>query len=198
MSEIAKQKRLLRTSAKKRRAQAFEAQGSGAGARLAGFGSEFAKGLKAGIVSAYYPYETEVDSLELLRTLEDAGWQVALPVVVGKDRPLEFRAWRVNSPLVNGVFGIPTPDPDADVLEPDLLFVPMLAYDERGYRLGYGGGFYDRTLEKLRMLKAVHAIGLAFSAQQVDACPIDAFDQPLDGVLTETGLMMTEKLEGHA
>ncbi len=198
MSDIPKQKRLLRTSAKKQRAQAFEAQGPDIGTRLAALGGELAQGLKAGVVSAYYPYETEIDSLALLRDLENTGWQVALPVVVGKDKPLEFRAWRVDSPLVNGVFGIPIPDPDSEVLEPDLLFVPMLAYDKGGYRLGYGGGFYDRTLEKLRTEKTVHAIGLAFAAQQVNECPIDSFDQPLDGVLTEDGLFMTEKLEGSA
>ncbi len=198
MSDISKQKRQLRTSAKIRRSEAFESQASDAAARLAAFGKEFATTLSTGIVSAYYPYETEIDSMGLLRELENVGWKVALPVVVGKERPLEFRAWQIDTPLVNGVFGIPIPGPESDVLEPDLLFVPMLAYDRGGYRLGYGGGFYDRTLERLRGKKAVCAVGLAFAAQQVDKCPIDSFDQPLDGVLTENGLVMTKLTEGQA
>jgi 5-formyltetrahydrofolate cyclo-ligase len=106
-------------------------------------------------------------------------------VVIGRDQPLQFRDWRPGIALVPGPFRVPTCPPDALLLEPQLLLVPMLAFDREGYRLGYGGGFYDRTLEKLRARAGALAVGTAFDGQEVAHVPHADFDQPLDWVVTE-------------
>ncbi len=137
--------------------------------------------------SAYLPHESEIDSRPLLAALADAGWRTALPVVVGKARPLVFRAWRDGDALERGVYGIPVPGEGAEAVRPSVVFVPMLAFDAHGFRLGYGGGFYDRTLARLRADGPLTAIGVAYAAQQVEKCPTDAYDQPLDLVVTEAG-----------
>ncbi len=140
-----------------------------------------------GIVSAYYPFETEIDCLPLLSALQERGWRIGLPVVRGKGKPLEFRLWAPGEALVTGSLGIPAPPDSAETVMPDVFLVPMLAFDRYGYRLGYGGGFYDRTLALARTERTVTAVGLAFDAQRVDRCPIDDYDQPLDAIVTETG-----------
>ena len=108
-----------------------------------------------------------------------------MPVVMGEGLPLIFRAWNPGEPTVPGIWNIPVPPESAPELLPDVLLVPMLAFDIAGYRLGYGGGFYDRTLVKLRALKPVTAVGVAYADQQVDAVPRAGYDQPLDYVMTE-------------
>ena len=105
----------------------------------------------------------------------------------GKGLPLVFRAWKPGDPLNAGVWGIQEPLPSAPALDPDILLVPLLAFDTRGYRLGYGGGFYDRTLAGFRMRKRVVAIGVAFDEQRIDAVPHTDYDQRLDWVLTPSG-----------
>ena len=140
-----------------------------------------------GIVSAYHPYESEIDCLPLLNALRQAGWRIALPVVLGRAQPLEFRAWSPGDTLVPGSFGIPIPPGEAEIVEPDVMFVPMLAFDRFGYRLGYGGGFYDRTLALARKTREVTALGVAYAEQQIDRCPTGDYDQPLDGIVTQDG-----------
>lgn len=179
-------KKSLRANAREERARAFEDSG-GAGATLLRCALPFLDQLGPGTVSAYYPFETEIDCLPLLKALHEKGWRIGLPVVLGKGEPLEFRAWAPGAPLVPGSFGIPAPPESAETVKPDVLLVPMLAFDRRGYRLGYGGGFYDRTLALARAERTVTAVGLAFDAQRVDRCPIDDYDQPLDAIITETG-----------
>ena len=179
-------KKLLRSSARDVRAQAFDATG-GAGLALLQSATPMLDQFKPGVVSAYYPFETEIDCLPLLNALHEKGWQIGLPVVLGKAKPLEFRLWVPGGTLESGSFGIPAPPATAETVDPDVLLVPMLAFDRYGYRLGYGGGFYDRTLALARSERTVTAIGLAFDAQGVDRCPIDDYDQPLDAVITETG-----------
>jgi 5-formyltetrahydrofolate cyclo-ligase len=105
--------------------------------------------------------------------------------VIAPEQPLIFRAWEPGDKLVPGVWDIPIPQESAEEVLPDVLLVPMLAFDRAGYRLGYGGGFYDRTLEKLRALKKVTAIGVAYQAQLVDQVPVGPHDAPLDYILTE-------------
>ena len=135
-------------------------------------------------LSGYMPMRTEIDPLPAMAAHQGP---VCVPVIMGKGQPLKFREWSPGCAMVPGEFGALIPAEGAWI-EPDILIVPLLAFDARGYRLGYGGGFYDRTLQGLRVRQATVAIGFAFAAQEVDEVPIDAFDQRLDAVVTETGL----------
>lgn len=141
------------------------------------------------VVSGFYPYKDEIDTRPLLGKLAGEGWTTALPIVVGKAVPLEFRRWLPGEPTISGIWNIPRPAETAPLVEPDVLIVPLLSFDRRGYRLGYGGGFYDRTLEMLRARKRVVAIGVAFAAQEVGHVPHDGLDQRLDFVMTEQGVV---------
>lgn len=138
-------------------------------------------------VSGFLAIGDEIDPAPLLDRLGRLGWQVALPVMMGKALPLEFRVWKPGAPLVARMWGIREPGPEAPVAEPDVLLVPLLAFDRRGYRLGYGGGYYDRTLRNLRQRRNVVAVGLAFGFQEVDAVPHLDYDERLDWVLTPEG-----------
>jgi 5-formyltetrahydrofolate cyclo-ligase len=122
-----------------------------------------------------------------MSALAEAGHGLSLPVMEGKGRPLIFRAWTPGDPLAEVTWGIREPLPAAPVVEPDVVLVPLLAFDHAGHRLGYGGGFYDRTLERLRAAKPVVAIGLAYDEQRVDSVPHHDYDQRLDWVLTPSG-----------
>lgn len=139
------------------------------------------------VVAGYWPFRSEIDPRPLLERLTRLGLKAALPVTPpkGSDEPLTFRLWDPAHNLARGHFGVHEPSPEAETVEPDLVLVPMLAFDRRGHRLGYGAGHYDRTLERLRALKPVTAIGLAFAAQEVERLPADPHDQKLDGVVTE-------------
>jgi 5-formyltetrahydrofolate cyclo-ligase len=143
----------------------------------------------ASIVSAFYPYRSEIDTRPLLGKLAGDGWTTSLPIIIGAGLPLVFRRWLPGEPTVPGDMNIPRPPDEAPEVEPDVLIVPMLAFDAKGYRLGYGGGFYDRTLALLRGKKKIIAIGAAYSAQQVDEVPHDDHDQALDYVITERGVL---------
>ena len=136
-------------------------------------------------VSAFFPYKSEIDTRPLLGKLAADGWTTCLPIVVALAQPLIFRRWLPGEPTIAGVWDIPRPTDDSPLLEPDVLLVPLMAFDRRGYRLGYGGGFYDRTLELLRKKKPVTAIGICYAAQEVEAVPHGLHDQPLDYVMTE-------------
>jgi 5-formyltetrahydrofolate cyclo-ligase len=120
-----------------------------------------------------------------MRKLAEAGAKLALPVVAGRGKPLMMRAWQWGDPLAAGVFGLREPSAAAAEVEPDILLVPLLAFDRAGHRIGYGAGYYDLTLARLRARKKVTAIGIAFAAQEVPAIPKTRRDEPLDFVLTE-------------
>ena len=137
------------------------------------------------IVSGFMPLKNEIDPLPLLRKLSERGARLALPVVAERGRPLVMRAWKWGEPLASGVWGIREPGPEAAIVEPDILLVPLLAFDRSGGRLGYGGGYYDLTLMQLRARKTVVALGLAFAVQEIPAVPTTLRDAPLDLVLTE-------------
>lgn len=141
------------------------------------------------IVSLFHSFGTEIDVFPLMRALAREGWRICLPVVVALGKPLIFRAWQPGQPTIAGRWDIPIPAEEAPVVEPDILLVPLLAFDRHGYRLGYGGGFYDRTLECLRARRRVMAIGVAYAGQEIEEVVRDIHDQPLDAVLTETGLI---------
>jgi len=137
------------------------------------------------VVSGFWPMAEELDIRPLMIALHNQGCQLALPVVVGKRQPLVFRAWGPGDTLEAGVFGTLHPSPKCEVVEPDALIVPLLACDEDGWRLGYGGGFYDRTLDGLRKKKNVVAVGAAFNDQLVPEVPHGPDDQRLDWLLTD-------------
>lgn len=142
--------------------------------------------IKAGtVVSGFMPLKSEINPLPLLRKLEAMGALIALPVVVGKRVPLIMRRWTFEEPLGAGVWGIREPKPQAQEVDPDILLVPLLAFDRTGQRVGYGGGYYDLTIQGLRERKAVSAVGIAFAAQEVAKVPTAPRDARLDLVLTE-------------
>ncbi|MEJ0017342.1 MAG: 5-formyltetrahydrofolate cyclo-ligase [Acetobacteraceae bacterium] len=137
------------------------------------------------VVSGFWPIGQEIDIRPLLLALRERGHAIVLPQTPKRGNPLIFRLWRPGETLVPERFG--TLRPDGPVMEPDVLLVPLLAFDRRGYRLGYGAGYYDLTLAALpgRM-----TLGVAFAAQEVDAVPRDHYDQPLDAVATERGVIV--------
>jgi 5-formyltetrahydrofolate cyclo-ligase len=139
------------------------------------------------VVSSFWAMGSEINPGPLEQRLRASGHQIALPVMVGRGKPLEFRLWNAGDPLVDRLWGIREPAAGAPVVEPDILLVPLLAFDAAGWRLGYGAGFYDRTLRGLRARKTVLAVGLAFDEQRVDAVPHLDYDEPLDWVVTPTG-----------
>lgn len=137
------------------------------------------------VMSAYAPFGDEIEPGGVMARARARGAQLALPVVVAKGEPLVFRAWDFGAPLEPGVWDIPAPPPSAPELEPDVLLVPLLGFDQFGGRLGYGGGFYDRTLRGLRAKKPVVAIGVAYEAQRLFEVPTGPQDEPLDWIVTE-------------
>jgi 5-formyltetrahydrofolate cyclo-ligase len=141
---------------------------------------------QAAVVSGYWPLAGELDPRPCLRRLAARGQRLALPRMQGQDRPLAFHAWGWDDPLTRGRFGVMQPDPAQPLVTPDVLLVPLLGFDRRGHRLGYGRGYYDRTLRALREGGAAPlAIGLAFALQEVGDVPVGPADQPLDAVVTE-------------
>ena len=137
------------------------------------------------VVSGFWPIRTEIDPRPALHALAETH-DICLPVVAGTGLPLVFRRWTPGARMESGAYGAMIPADPVEI-EPSTLIVPLAAFDRRGYRLGYGGGFYDRTLERLRRNGPVTAIGFAFAAQQVDQVPREATDQPLDLIVTENG-----------
>jgi 5-formyltetrahydrofolate cyclo-ligase len=173
-------KALAREAAFARRAEAFAA-GQGQAAEIL---ADYLAGQAGKVLSGYMPMRTEIDPLPAMAAHQGP---VGVPVIIGKGQPLRFREWTPGCPMVAGAFKALIPENGAWV-EPEVLIVPLLAFDARGYRLGYGGGFYDRTLAGLRARGPVLAVGFAFAGQKVEAVPTDAFDQRLDAVVTEKGV----------
>lgn len=142
---------------------------------------EFAEATVAG----YWPLGDELDVRPLLARLHARGVVCALPVVAARDAALLFRRWHPDMPLHRGLTKCMEPGPAADEVIPDVVLVPLLAFDRQGYRLGWGGGYYDRTLEALRQRRRVVAVGTAFAGQEVDNLPRGPHDQPVDWMVTE-------------
>jgi 5-formyltetrahydrofolate cyclo-ligase len=185
-AELLKIKTEARALAKLRRAEAAASGGLAAteavservAALLAGFP-------RTAIVAGYWPIGTELDVRHTLSHLDLIGFGCALPVVVAKGEPLTFRIWTPQVPMERSGLGILAPAATVPEVDPDVLLVPLLAFDRAGFRLGYGAGFYDRTLERLRRSKRVTAIGIGFAGQEMDSVPRDQYDQPLDWLVTE-------------
>ena len=141
-----------------------------------------------GIVSAFLPIRSEVDLKPVISRLWTRKNRVCLPYILSKTE-IEFREFMAGTKLVGNGFGTLAPDDASSVLLPDVMLVPLSVFDQNGGRIGYGGGFYDRAIEKLKGLgKAQTLIGVAFSTQEVDEVPTDDHDVPLDFILTERGL----------
>jgi 5-formyltetrahydrofolate cyclo-ligase len=183
----AHEKRAERTRALALRAAAYAQHGHAAGRRLAGHGLSFLKIAPSAIVSGFSAIKDEIDAGPLLVHLAGEGFRLALPVMQGKGKPLLFRSWAPGDEMGTATWGIAEPLPSRAVLEPDVVLVPLLAFDAHGYRLGYGGGFYDRTLAELRAKKPIVAVGIAYDELKVDAVPHLDYDQPIDWVLTPSG-----------
>lgn len=141
------------------------------------------------VVSGYMPMRSEIDPRLLMDRLAAAGSILCLPDVVAEGTPLAFRRWMPDDPLKTGRYGIAVPVPEADHVVPDLVLVPMLAFERQGHRMGYGGGYYDRTIARLRDEGDVLAVGLAFSGQLRDDLPVEPHDMRLDWIVTESAAL---------
>ncbi|AHM02762.1 5-formyltetrahydrofolate cyclo-ligase [Roseibacterium elongatum DSM 19469] len=139
-------------------------------------------------VAGYMPIRTEIDPLPAMTALHEAGSQICVPVIAGNRLPLEFRAWAPGCVVVEGPFGAKVPK-HGDWVTPEVLIVPLVGFDAARNRLGYGGGFYDRTLARLRAAGPVRAIGLAYAAQQLPPLPVEPTDERLDAIVTERGVI---------
>jgi len=137
------------------------------------------------IVAGYMPIRSEIDPRPLMEALRARGARLALPAIVGKHRPLAFRAWAPDAALEAGPFGTLHPADDAAPVAPDIVLVPLVAFDRTGHRIGYGGGFYDRTLARLRRDSGVMAVGVAFDMQEIETVPASPHDVILDRILTD-------------
>jgi 5-formyltetrahydrofolate cyclo-ligase len=153
--------------------------------RLVHEGLRLARLWAPAVVSGFHPIREEPDVLGLLGALDAEGFGIALPVVTGRGTHLDFRLWRPGEPTALGPMGIPEPLSDAPSVDPDLLFTPLAAFDRRGRRLGYGAGYYDRSLARLRALKPVRAVGVAYGVCEVASVPYEVHDELLDAIVTE-------------
>ncbi|HHC29981.1 MAG TPA: 5-formyltetrahydrofolate cyclo-ligase [Rhodobacterales bacterium] len=134
-------------------------------------------------IAGFVPIHSEINPMPVMAALAADG-PVAVPVVMGKGQPLSFRQWHPGCRMEPGAFGAPVPVAGGEIV-PEVLIVPLVAFDRAGGRLGYGGGFYDRTLEALRAQRPTLAIGFAYAAQEADALPLEPTDQPLDAIVTD-------------
>lgn len=172
-----------RKAAQERRALAH-AQGRGAAASE--YLRHFLGPWRGLVIAGYLPMRDEIDPLPAMKSLALDG-PVCVPVVVGKGLPLAFRRWTPDAKLVSGGYGTSIPE-EGEMLTPDALIVPMLAYDKAFFRLGYGGGFYDRTIAALRATGRVYCVGLAYESQFDRNLPVGPYDQALDAIVTEQGV----------
>ena len=188
LSSPAELKQALRREASRIRREQSARQGEAAARAIARAGADLA--LPPGTVAAgYWPLPGEIDDRPLLTALAARGAVLALPEVAAPDAPLVFRRWAPGDPLAPGPHRTFHPLPSAPPLRPTLLLVPVLGFDAKGFRLGFGGGYYDRTLAALRRDGGLIAVGLAYAAQQLPAVPVEPWDQALDAILTEEGLV---------
>ncbi|WND04017.1 5-formyltetrahydrofolate cyclo-ligase [Temperatibacter marinus] len=149
------------------------------------------KGIDSAVtVGLYHPIGDEMETRYLAQSLQTMGRQTALPCVKDKHAALIFRLWESGDPLVKGAYGTREPEPEAPEIVPGVVLCPLLAYDKNCYRLGYGGGFYDRTLMKYPVMKA---FGLAYGGQIVDNLIVEDHDVPMHGIITESGLILPQK-----
>ena len=143
--------------------------------------------LKSKNIGGYFPSNFEIDDLKILEMMEKKNFNVSLPVIK-ENNQMNFLQWSINDPLKINKFGIPEPI-SSKIIDPDILLVPLVSFDSKLNRLGYGGGFYDRYIEKIEKVKKVIKIGLAFSYQKIKKVPINKFDKKLDFIITEKEIL---------
>ena len=175
-------KSAARTAAFARRKAAHQPHGA-----TAGYLSEVLAGHRGVPLAGYMAMRTEINPTPAMEEAAAHG-PVGVPVIVRAGQPLKFRSWEPDCALVKGEFGAMIPEA-GDWMIPQIVIVPLVAFDRRGGRLGYGGGFYDRTLEKLRAAQPTMAIGFAYTAQEDEDLPLEPTDQPLDLIVTEQGVI---------
>jgi 5-formyltetrahydrofolate cyclo-ligase len=183
--DINSEKKILRASAEKKRQLLCRFEAQKASISIVQKFCETWSPPFGSIVSAFWPFRAELDVRPLIYRLKVEGYTIALPQVVAKATPLLFREWEPGTPLLADKYGVLCLPDTSAIIEPDWLFVPLLAFDKDGYRLGYGGGFYDLTLTKLRKEKKIFAVGVAYECQLVSRVPRTKRDVRLDAVLTE-------------
>mgnify|MGYP000193770981 FL=1 len=183
MTDLTQVKAEARKAAFARRKAAHDAAGPGEAAHL----SQVLAGHRGVPLSGYMAIRTEIDPLPAMEEAAAHG-PVCVPVIQRLGLPLKFSRWSPGCKLKEGPFGAMIPEAD-EFIEPEILIVPLVAFDRRGGRLGYGGGFYDRTLEMLRAKRPTLAIGFAYAAQEAEALPLEPTDQPLDMIVTEAGVI---------
>ncbi|MGJ4881200.1 MULTISPECIES: 5-formyltetrahydrofolate cyclo-ligase [unclassified Bradyrhizobium] len=184
MKAVQHTKQQLRAAALAARDALSDEARSAAAQAIAARGLPFA--LEPGqVVSGYAPIRNELDPVPLMRVLAAKGARLALPVILARGHSLSFRAWSPGDRLTLGSLGIPEPSPVAAELVPDVMLVPLAAFDRTGHRIGYGGGYYDYTFSHLRKSHHLIGVGLGFAVQETEAIPALAHDAALDYVLTE-------------
>ena len=186
----ADEKQVFRRAATKTRKRLFEQQ-TQADTAIAAHAAALLEQFGRGIYAAYLPIRSELSPLPLIARLADLSVQTAMPITPAPGNPLDFRLWAPGDMLEDGPYDTKQPAAKAPVCVPDVILTPMLAFDSGCWRLGYGGGFYDRSIGGLRQHgHAVTAIGIAFSGQQIEQVPTGPYDMALDAVLTPDGLIM--------
>ncbi|MFK7938683.1 MAG: 5-formyltetrahydrofolate cyclo-ligase [Roseovarius sp.] len=183
MTDLALIKAAARKAGFARRKAAFDTAAPGQAAHL----SEVLAGHRGVAVSGYMPIRTEINPLPAMEEAAAHG-PVGVPVITGAGQPLLFSKWEPGCAMKDGPFGAKVPA-DEVYFEPEIVIVPLVAFDRTGGRLGYGGGFYDRTLERLRAKRSTLAIGFAFAAQEAETIPLEPTDQPLDMLITERDIL---------
>lgn len=191
--QIAAAKASLRTLLYARRAVAHAKMGQ-AGKTLAeqagsALGGRHRGGTGGRTVSVFLPIRTEIDTGPLIAWLHDENADVVLPTICGDDPGLVFREWQPGAPTIRGAFGVREPSPGSAVRDPEILFVPLLGFDRDGYRIGYGGGYYDRAIARLSETGEIMTIGLAYDAQEVVHVPREAHDRRLDRIVTPARIL---------
>ncbi len=188
MTELMAAKKAARAAALALRAR-LHSRSTGAARQAAGHALARIAGLRGTrCVAGYLPIRSELDPRPAMLALHGFGFELCVPVIEGRGLPLRFRAWRPGAALTAGPFGVAIPA-EGDWRDPDVLLVPLLAFDAGGWRLGYGGGFYDRSLSAMRAQRPIQALGFAYRGQQIASVPHDATDAHLDAVVTETGCL---------
>ncbi|MDG1431454.1 MAG: 5-formyltetrahydrofolate cyclo-ligase [Paracoccaceae bacterium] len=188
MNDLAAIKDDARKAAFARRKEAFQAAGPGQAAIL----SEVLAGYRGVPLAGYMPIRTEISPLNAMAEAAAYG-PVGVPVIRAAGQPLWFSKWEPDCEMVDGPFGASVPKLGEEIV-PEILIVPLVSFDRKGGRLGYGGGFYDRTIEGLRALGPVLAIGYAFGAQEFADLPLENTDQPLNMVITENEVISTKRV----
>ncbi|MHA6690793.1 5-formyltetrahydrofolate cyclo-ligase [Devosia sp. A449] len=183
---IEEAKAALRIRARAARASLDHTERAEAALAAAGHFFDGIKMQKTDVVAAYWRIRDELDCQPILVRLMDSDQTVVLPVVMGEEEPLDLRVWEQGASLYESGFGTLAPSELAPKAEPDIVIMPLLGFDSTGTRLGYGGGYYDRTLAKFK--KKPLLVGLAFAAQELEQIPREAHDVPLDAIVTEAGV----------